>query len=228
MIEGHNAHGLFSEKQKLLSINTKELLAIYFSLSSLGQFLKGKNVLCFCDHVTAVSCLTKLGSQDRVRDKITSKIFQQASDLDIHLADTHLARILNSGADDLSHKEVMNERLKWMIAKEDMTFILQSLSFRPDIDLFASHLNFQIKPFCSFRPDPKLMHVNTFALNWQSWKPYTFPPFALLDKCLAKIEADRVQDIAVVTPFGHLPLLHHNAQASQGGSHCCQGLAAKT
>ena len=36
LIEGHNVNGPFSEKQKLLSINTKELLAIYFGLSSLG------------------------------------------------------------------------------------------------------------------------------------------------------------------------------------------------
>ena len=72
LIEGHNANCPFSEKPKMLSINTKELLAIYFGLSSLGKFLRGKNVICFCDNTTAVSCLTKLGSQDRTRDRITA------------------------------------------------------------------------------------------------------------------------------------------------------------
>ena len=201
LIEGHNANGPFSEKQKMLSINTKELLAIYFGLSSLGKFLRGKNVICFCDNTTAVSCLTKFGSQDRTRDKITVWIFQLASDLDIHLTGTHLARTLNSGADSLSRKEVMNERLEWTMAKTDMQFILDSLSFQPDIDLFASHLNFQIKSFCSFRPDPEAMHVNAFTLNWKSWKPYVFAPFNLLDRCLAKIEADKVENIAMVVPL---------------------------
>ena len=155
----------------MLSINTKELLAIYFGLSSLGRFLRGKNVICFCDNTTAVSCVAKLGSWDQTGDQITARIFQLASDLDIHLTGTHLAGTLNSGADSLSHKEVMNERLEWTMAKTDMQLILESLSFQLDIDLFASHLNFQIKPFCSFRPDLEAMHVNAFTLNWKSWKP---------------------------------------------------------
>ena len=83
----------------------------------------------------------------------------------------------------------------------DMQLILASLSFRPDIDLFTSHLNFKIKLFCSFRPDAQAMHVNAFTLNWKSWKPYVFAPFALLDRCFAKIEADEVENMAMVIPL---------------------------
>ena len=45
------------------------------------------------------------------------------------------------------------------------------------------------------------MHVNAFTLNWKSWKPYVFAPFALLDRCLAKIEADEVENMAMVIPL---------------------------
>ena len=49
----------FSELQVGLSINTKELLAIYYTLSAFGGYLQGEHVLVHCDNTVSVSCIKK-------------------------------------------------------------------------------------------------------------------------------------------------------------------------
>ena len=73
LIKGVNANGTFSEKQSSLSINTKELLAIYYGLASFKNHITGQNILCHCDNTTAVSCIVKKGSSDKIRNAITKK-----------------------------------------------------------------------------------------------------------------------------------------------------------
>ena len=53
-MKGVNANGTFSEKQSSLSINTKELLAIYYGLASFKRHLTAQNILCHCDVATDV------------------------------------------------------------------------------------------------------------------------------------------------------------------------------
>ena len=35
------------------------------------------------------------------------------------------------------------------------------------VDLFASRLNYQLKPFMSWRPDPEAMAIDAFSLDWR-------------------------------------------------------------
>ena len=63
----------FSELQAGLSINTKELLAICYTLSAFGADLQGEHVLVHCDNTVSVSCIKKCGSRDPLRNKLTPK-----------------------------------------------------------------------------------------------------------------------------------------------------------
>ena len=48
----------------------------------------------------------------------------------------------------------------------------------PDIDLFATRLNTQVKNFCSWEADPDCQFVNAFTIDWKQFTlPYLFPPF---------------------------------------------------
>ena len=198
---GANANGPFSFKQQSLSINTKELLAIYFGIFSLQDKLRNKNILCFCDNTTAVSTVLKKGSQHAIRDKITVRLFSLVASLGSSLTATHLAGSLNSTADGLSRKDYTNERLEWSLDALTMQFIRAHLNFTPNIDLFASHLNFKFKPYCSFKRDPGAMQVDAFTVDWSKWLPFAYPPFSILDRCLAKLDADKVRDLALVAPL---------------------------
>ena len=201
LIEGFNANGTFSSKQEELSINTKELLAIYYGLSTFKEVIAGKNVLCHCDNTTAVSCIVRKGSMDKVRNEITKRIFDLVTSLGGKVHCVHLSGSDNSAADGLSRsKEIKHFRTEWSLDKSTMKFILQNLTFTPNIDLFASHLNYKFKPYCSFKPDPFAMHVDAFTLNWSKWTAFAYPPFSIFNRCLAKLDADEVKDIAMIVP----------------------------
>ena len=206
-MKGVNANGTFSKKQNSLSINMKELLAIYYGLSSFKHHITEQNILCHCDNTTAVSCIVKKGSPDKVRNAITKKIFQLIREAKANIYCVHISSVDNGATNRLSRREFCKARTEWSLAPETMTFIWENLEFRPNIDLFASHLNYKIKPNCSFRPDPFCMCVDAFTLNWSHWNPYAYPPFSLLNRCLSKLDADNVTNIAMIvlvwptTPF---------------------------
>ena len=166
---GANANGPFSLKQHALSINTKELLTIYFGIYSLQDKLWNKNILCFCDKTTAVSTVVKKGSQHAICDKITVKLFSLVKCLGSSLTATHLTGSLNSAADGLSREDYSNKRLEWLLDQQTMEIIMAHIAFTPNIDLFASHLNFKFKPYCSLKRDPGAMQVDAFTVDCSKW-----------------------------------------------------------
>ena len=99
LVAGDNANSPFSEKQKELSINTKELLAIYLGLQVLADKIRDRKVLCFCDNVTAVSCINKFGSQNVIRGRLVVAIFSLVEKLNCKISAMHLAGSSNSAAD---------------------------------------------------------------------------------------------------------------------------------
>ena len=68
------------------------------------------------------------------------------------------------------------------------------------MDLFASHLNCKLKPFCAFQPDPLAHTIDAFTLNWQGFLCYAFPPFCLLGRVMQKIIQDQAE-VIVVAPY---------------------------
>ena len=79
-------------------------------------------------------------------------------------------------------------------------YIVKTL-FKSEIDLFASRVNFQIKPCVSWQPDPQACTVDAFTIDWSKIIFYAFPPFSLLDRILQKIEQDRATEI-LIFPIG--------------------------
>jgi hypothetical protein len=68
----------------------------------------------------------------------------------------------------------------------------------PDIDLFASRLNFQVEQFCSWNSDPQSEFVNAFTVNWgKLYFIYLFPPFSLLNRCIRKIKTDKASGMII-------------------------------
>ena len=158
-------------------------------------------ILCYCDNTTVVSCILKRGSSDKIRNRVTIHIFELINDLNSSISAVHLSGSENGTADGLSRKNYANKCLEWSLSEKTFHFILTNLAFRPNIDLFASHLNNKLLTYCSFKKDPFSIHVDVFTLNWGNWLPFAFPPFSLLNRLLAKLDADAVRDIAVVVPL---------------------------
>ena len=56
----------------------------------------------------------------------------------------------------------------------------QKLWGEPDIDIFASRLNYQTLPCVSWRPDPQATAIDAFTLNWNYSLIYAFPSISLI------------------------------------------------
>ena len=70
---------------------------------------------------------------------------------------------------------------------------------RLHIDLFASRLSFQLKPFISWGPDPEAMKVDAFTVNWNRWiNVYAFPPFIQIQKAICKLEKDLADGLFIL------------------------------
>lgn len=75
---------------------------------------------------------------------------------------------------------------------------VSQMLFVPDIDIFASRLNYLVDNYVSWKPDPGVFAIVAFFVNSQEFKPYFFPSFSLLGRSLLK--TDLVPDAIIVTP----------------------------
>ena len=69
---------------------------------------------------------------------------------------------------------------------------------RPSIDLFAFRLNFQLRPFVSWKPDPEAFAIDALSISRKEQNFYAFPPFAVINRVLQKAEQDQAHGIIFV------------------------------
>ena len=92
----------------------------------------------------------------------------------------------------LADAESRNYELRtgWQLNPSVFKFVIKKLNVTLDIDLFASRINCQFKPFASFWPDPEASAIDSFTFSWSTIKSYAFPPFAIIPNVLQKISSD--------------------------------------
>ena len=78
--------------------------------------------------------------------------------------------------------------------------ICQVLVPRPEIDLFASTLNFQLPKYCARCRVPHAWKVDALSFRWSGLPLYAFPPFSNLPTAPEKV-AQKGADMALVAPF---------------------------
>ena len=67
------------------------------------------------------------------------------------------------------------------------------------IDLFANRLNTHLPTFFSWKPDPQGLATNAFQQMWSRGWHYSFPPFCLIMKTLAKV-CEEGGELILITP----------------------------
>ena len=75
---------------------------------------------------------------------------------------------------------------------------ISKLGVSPNIDLFASRLNFQIQSYVSFHSDPGAIAINAFYMSWKPYLSYIFPPFCPISRILQKIQEEKATVVAVI------------------------------
>ena len=195
--EGQKTQGLWNKNEQDLHINAQELLAIKIGIFAFFKDRYGEHIHVFTDSSVAVSCITKFGSCKPKLNHITRDIWLHCFQRKNFITASHIAGKHNVIADKLSREHKVE--LEWKLNPN--TFSLLSSVLGPfDVDLFASRVNFQFKPYISWNPDPDAIFINAFHLNWGSLYGYCFPPFSLVPQVLQKIQEDQCE-ICLIVPF---------------------------
>ena len=123
-------------------------------------------------------------------DTVARKIWEWCIVRNIWVSAVHIAGSCNAVADQLSRKCSDHE---WQLNKT----VFQAL-----VSLFSNHrlicLVPQLPRYVAWHPDPGASFMNAFSISWSSEFFYAFPPFALICRCLEKVNADTAEGILVV------------------------------
>ena len=206
--EGEYCQGFFSEKELPLSINSKETLAVWYSILSFRSKLKNRHCLALSDNKIVISYISHTrGMQSELRDKICRDIWNFIFD-NMWLSISFVPGQKNLDSDFASCQ--LNPATEMTIPDEVFHSVCIELNFYPSVDMMASRINNKCKKYFSFCPDPFCLGVNTFYANWNHCKMYIFSPISLNSQVMAKLEADgRTALVAIPehrsqTWFGHL------------------------
>ena len=188
--------GRWNDNEKDLNINALELLAVEYGLKSFKSQVAGKHVKILTDNTCTVTYVKNMGgSKSMLCNSIANRIWCWCEEENVWLTIAHIPGKINVDADRKSR--VFNDFTEWMLNHEIFLKIKEKLG-TPEIDLFASRLNYQLKPFIAWSPDPEAFAIDAFTITWDMFA-YAFPPFCLIQRVLAKLEEDQ-GDIILIAP----------------------------
>ena len=120
------------------------------------------HVKILSDNTTTVHAINRMGiSHSTICNQVANEIWDLAISKDIWISATHLPGKYNAEADEESRKE--DTSLEWKPSEKWFIILCRALSVKPDIELYASCLKYQLKPFVSYRPEP-LSSLSSFDI----------------------------------------------------------------
>ena len=194
---GRGTNGLWNEEERECHINYQELLAIKLGLQTNFDNKFNEHIQCFTDSTVAVSCISKFGSCKTKLNGVTRDVWLHCRNRNNFITASHIAGKHNVVADKLSREHDLE--LEWKL-DPGIFYKLNSYWGPFDIDLFASRINFQMKPYASWRPDPDADIINAFHCEWSNLFSYCFPPFPLVPRILQKLKREEAE-MCIVVPF---------------------------
>ena len=191
----HKIGGRFCEQEIKFHINYKELLAAFLGLKSFCNSLRDAHIRIMMDNTSAISFVNNMGSIKSISsDMLVKQIWQWAIDRNIWLSAAYIPGKLNIEADFYSRN--FQDKLEWMIDRDVFKRICYIYK-KPDIDLFASRLNYQLQKYVSWKPDPEASFIDAFSIDWGKIYFYAFPPFSLVGHCVQKIVKEKARGILI-------------------------------
>ena len=193
-----NTKGQWSSEEQTLHINVLELKAAILGTKALCCNLKNCHLQIQLDNSTAVTYINNMGgTHSRVCDALARELISWGKERNIWISATHIAGVSNKAADDLSRK--FNDDIEWMLEKNLFIEICTKFGC-PEVDLFASRINYQLPKYFSFYPDSEAMGIDAFRHEWKMF-PYLFPPFNLIPRCLRKLREDSTEKAIMIVPL---------------------------
>lgn len=189
--------GRWSATETTLHINVLELTAAGLALRAFTKQITNQHVHLRLDNSTAVALIMKMGTtRSPALLQVAQQIWDYALQKQITLTAEHLPGVTNTTADRLSRE--FQDSSSWKLDRS--TFDLLQQTRGPwEVDMFADRLTHQLPKYMSWKADPGSIQTDAFQIQWGRIQGYAFPPFCLIDRCLAKVQKDRAT-ITIVTP----------------------------
>ena len=191
-----SANGPWSQDEIQNHINNLELRAIYFRLKSVCNDYCNTHFCVLTGDTCAVSYINSFG-KCRSHNTVKRDSWMCSLERNNWLTVAHFPGKYSTSADFLSKN--INNNSKWKINTDIFKYILAELVYTPEIDLFASRLNYQFKPYIYFKSDPQCFAVHAFSLPaWATWNLYAFPSFSIINLVLQKNASDNTTGLIIL------------------------------
>ena len=196
-LDGMTTGGRWNPDEATHDINYLEMLAVLFALQSFSDKVSAKHIKLMVDNTTAVATINQMGTcHSNLNNKLVQKIWEWCILHRVWLTVAHIPGKSNTEAD--RESRLTRKETEWCLDRSIYSAVIQKLDVTPDIDLFASRLNHQLKPYIAYRPDPGALAVNAFHISWKEYTFYAFPPFCIIQRVLQKINIDQATGIIIV------------------------------
>lgn len=187
--------GPWTKKEQTMHINCLELLAATLATKTFAKNKSRVSILLRIDNTTAVSYINNLGgtvSQELIT--LAKELWMWCLERNIHISAQHLPGALNVIADAESRSQ--RDRSDWMLNPVIFKRI-NSLLGPLTVDLFASRVTAQCQAYYSWRPDPYAVATDAFLQDWSKNTGFANPPWALIARVLAQVQAQKAQVVLV-------------------------------
>ena len=199
IIGEHKVSGVSTPSQREFSINLREMMAVQKGLLEFSSPLRGKTIALFCDNVTTVAYLRRLGgTRFQVLFLIAKEILLWVESMKITLLPQFIQGSLNTRADLLSRPNLVIGS-EWTLHPEVVQDLLHQ--WPAVIDLFATFLTARLPVFFAPAWEPNAAGVDAFLQPWDNLQAYAFPPIAIIKRVLLKLRASHNYDLTLIAPF---------------------------
>jgi len=142
--------GRWTPEENCMHINYLELLAVLYSLRSHLHQVSDCHVRVFTDNTVTMLCINQQGSTHSDDcNNISRSIWEWCIERNIWLSLAFCPGKENVKADKASR--VFNDETEWQLDRKIFKRICKVFG-KPEIDLFASRLNRQVKTYCAWHP----------------------------------------------------------------------------
>ena len=193
-----------TQEETHLSINALELLAVLRAIQAQGRTWNQSKVLVVSDNSTTVAYINNQGGTKSMNClDISYDLFHLVQQKGMILRARHIPGRLNRVADILSRKDdIVNT--EWTLCPR----VVQDIWLiwgKPMIDLMATTFNHQLPVYVSPFPDPQAHAVDAMSLSWNGMDAYIFPPWAMIQEVLIKLQSHQCILTAILPRWPNRP-----------------------
>ena len=105
---------------------------------------------------------------------------------------------------------LQNENTEYRLSPIVFHRILEVFYCKPEIDLIASCMNYQIGQYTSWQADRNAKAIDPFSISWEELNFYAFHPFSLIGAAVAKVRKEKFSVIMINTMVENTVLVSHD------------------